>query len=467
MAVGEHGKKVLTPAPSVNRPTALSADSAYICAVTTLRPPREVVEIARRLESRGFETWCVGGAIRDALLGHPHLDWDFATAARPEQVREIFGHRRTIPVGIEFGTVGVLDDTGVMHEVTTFRRDVKTDGRHAEVEFGVSLDDDLARRDFTINAMAYSPTTDDLRDPFGGRADLQKGVVRAVGDANARMREDRLRALRGIRFASRFGFSLEAKTLDAIRESAPYLGRLSAERVKQEIEKTMDQVARPADAFAMWKSTGAFATLVPKLADASNDALLVPNHLPPPGLARRPNRRVLRIAGLFSGLDGPSVTRTLTDLRFSKQDTAWIATVVGRWRQLGDEIAAALVAGEPVSDAIVRGWVAAIGRLHVGAVMRLAAAVWKVRRERGKPYPEQGAVLRLYRRMLKVAFRDPIELRDLAVDGDDLKKAGIAGGRDLGRVLQELLRSVLEDPGLNRTDWLLQEGLRLYKEQGN
>src|SRR3954468_1097852 len=136
-----------------------------------LNPPRNVQQIADTLERAGYETWCVGGAIRDALLGHPHLDWDLATAANPEQVREIFGHRRTIPIGIEFGTVGVLDSNGVMHEVTTFRRDVRTDGRHAEVEFGVSLEDDLARRDFTVNAIAYSPTRQEVRDPFGGRAD--------------------------------------------------------------------------------------------------------------------------------------------------------------------------------------------------------------------------------------------------------------------------------------------------------
>jgi tRNA nucleotidyltransferase (CCA-adding enzyme) len=409
----------------------------------------------------------VGGAIRDALLGHPHLDWDFATAARPEQVRELFSHRRTIPVGIEFGTVGVLDDTGTMHEVTTFRRDVKTDGRHAEVEFGVSLDDDLARRDFTINAMAYSPTRDELRDVFGGREDLRRGIVRAVGDAHARMREDRLRALRAIRFASRFDFQLDHETLEAIRESAPHLGRLSAERVKQEIEKTMDQVPRPGDAFLMWKSTGAFATLIPKLGAASDEALTVPSHLPMPGLSRRPNRRLLRIAGLFASLDGQAVARTLTDLRFSKQDTSWISTVVSRWRDLGDDVAGAIMTGEKVSDATLRGWVAGMGRLHVGAVMRLAAAVWEVRRKAGKPYPDIRSVERLYRRMQRIAFRDPIELRDLAVDGDDLKAAGIAGGRELGQVLQALLKRVLEDPSLNRTDWLLQEGLRLYKEQGN
>src|SRR5437016_2144155 len=157
-----------------------------------LKPPPAVVDIARRLEDAGFETWCVGGAIRDAMLGETHLDWDFATAATPTEVRKLFGARFTVPVGVEFGTVGVLDPTGLMHEVTTFRRDVRTDGRHAEVEFGVSLDDDLARRDFTINAIAYSPTRLALHDPFDGQGDLRRRLIRAVGDPEARMRVDRL-----------------------------------------------------------------------------------------------------------------------------------------------------------------------------------------------------------------------------------------------------------------------------------
>src|SRR5512142_1305367 len=169
-----------------------------------LKPPQHVLDIAHKLEKAGFEAWCVGGAIRDALLGHPHLDWDLATSATPAEVRRLFGGRRTIPVGVEFGTVGVLDPDGVLHEVTTFRRDVKTDGRHAVVEFGASLDEDLARRDFTINAIAYSPSSEKIRDPFDGQGDLDRKLVKAVGDPDARMREDRLRALRAIRFASRF-----------------------------------------------------------------------------------------------------------------------------------------------------------------------------------------------------------------------------------------------------------------------
>src|SRR5919199_5832788 len=151
-----------------------------------LNPPETVREIARRLERAGFEAWCVGGAVRDALLGHPHLDWDLATSATPGEVQRLF--RRTVPVGLEFGTVGVLDRNGTMHEVTTFRRDVRTDGRHAEVEFGASLEDDLARRDFTINAVAYRPATGALADPFDGLGDLARRVVRAVGDPPERMR---------------------------------------------------------------------------------------------------------------------------------------------------------------------------------------------------------------------------------------------------------------------------------------
>jgi tRNA nucleotidyltransferase (CCA-adding enzyme) len=238
-----------------------------------LRPPKAVLEITRELERAGFEAWCVGGAVRDALLGHQHLDWDLATNATPDAVRQVFGRKRTIPVGIEFGTVGVLDDAGVLHEITTFRRDVRTDGRHAEVAFGASLDEDLARRDFTINAIAYSPRTERVHDPFGGQKDLDRRVVRAVGTASERMKEDRLRALRAIRFAGRLDFTIEPATWAAIRESAPHLTRLSAERVKQEIEKTMDQVAAPSRAFEQWRESGATQALVPELASASPVAL--------------------------------------------------------------------------------------------------------------------------------------------------------------------------------------------------
>ncbi len=143
--------------------------------------PNEVLKIAKRLEDAGFETWCVGGAIRDNLLGLENHDFDLTTAAPPAEVQKIF--KRTVPVGIEHGTVAVLDSTNQPHEVTTFRKDIHTDGRHAVVEFGVSLMDDLARRDFTINAIAYHPIRHEWRDPFQGEQDLDKKLIRSVGDA--------------------------------------------------------------------------------------------------------------------------------------------------------------------------------------------------------------------------------------------------------------------------------------------
>src|SRR5256884_8290820 len=160
--------------------------------------PPEVLKIAQTLEDAGYETWCVGGAIRDNLLGLENHDFDLTTAAPPEEVRKLF--KRTVPVGIEHGTVAVLDRHSRPHEVTTFRRDLKTDGRHAVVEFGVSLMDDLARRDFTINAIAYHPGRHEWRDPFHGADDLEHRLIRSVGDPNWRVLGGNPRGFRGLRF---------------------------------------------------------------------------------------------------------------------------------------------------------------------------------------------------------------------------------------------------------------------------
>ena len=423
-----------------------------------LNPPETVLEIAGRLEKAGFEAWCVGGAIRDALLGHPHLDWDLATAATPDQVRELFGHRRTIPVGIAFGTVGVLGRDGKMHEVTTFRRDVRTDGRHAEVEFGVSLDDDLARRDFTINAIAYSPSRDVLRDPFGGRLDLERRVVRAVGNADARMGEDRLRALRAIRFAARFAFSIEDETRAAIEASAPYLGRLSAERVKQELDKTMEQVARPSTALLVWQDTGAFRTLIPPLADAPAAALRAPDFVAVPGPPRRPARRLIRFAAMLGSLSAKDAAAVMVHLRSAKHEIRAVETLVDRWQCFGPELAIALRSDRTPSDAEVRRWVARIGRLHVGSFMRLAMAMWCTA---SADASGSTSIRTLYRRMMRAVFDQPVDIGALAIDGDDLRRAGIRPGPGLGKILQALLDAVIDDPSRNATDWLLQEAKRL------
>ena len=426
-----------------------------------LKPTRSVLDIARRLEAAGFEAWCVGGAIRDALLGGHPLDWDLATTATPKQVIDLFGRRRTIPVGIDFGTVSVLDEDGVAHEITTFRRDVKTDGRHAEVEFGVSLDDDLARRDFTINAIAYRPKTHELRDPFGGRADLEAKVVRAVGDADQRMREDRLRALRAIRFAARYHFEIDAATRIAIDRSAPFLGRLSAERVQQELIKTMEQVDRPSIALRLWRDSGALAALIAPLAGVSDVALATLDALPRETSVRRaPQRTSNRLAALFLDVPAAQVRRTLADLRVSKHQTNWVASLAEGWQRIGAQLAVALVEGTP-TDEQVRRWLAAIGRLHAGALLRVAAARWDAERAAGRVVPSAAAVRALHRRMRRSMYRDALHVADLRVGGDELRRLGIPAGPIYAKILQALLERVLEDPARNTPEALLAEVPRL------
>jgi tRNA nucleotidyltransferase (CCA-adding enzyme) len=423
-----------------------------------LRPTPSVLDIARRLERAGFEAWCVGGAIRDAFLGGEPLDWDIATSATPEQVRDLFGRKRTIPVGIEFGTVCVLDEAGVPHEVTTFRRDVRTDGRHAEVEFGGSLDDDLARRDFTINAIAYRPATDELRDPFGGQRDLAARVVRAVGDAEQRMREDRLRALRAIRFAARYEFAIEPATLAALYASAPHLTRLSAERVQQELVKTMEQVDRPGDALRLWRDTGALGVLIPSLAGLDDIALRTLDMLGRDGAARRsvPQRTVNRVAALFLDVAPARVREAMSALRFSKHQINWATAIAERWESVAPAISEGLAAGTP-SDVDLRRWLGAIGRLYAGGFLRVADARWSALREAGLPAPSAAAVRALHKRLMRARFTAAIEIGDLAIGGDELRAAGIPAGPIYAKILHALLERVLEAPARNTPEALLAE----------
>ena len=427
--------------------------------MSAFNPPPEVLEIAARLRRAGFEAWCVGGAVRDALLGHAHLDWDLATSARPSEVKKVF--KRTIPIGVEFGTVGVFGSGDVMHEVTTFRKDVTTDGRHAVVEFGVSLDDDLARRDFTINAIAYNPDTAELRDPFDGRTDLKRGIVRAVGVPDDRMREDRLRALRGIRFAARFHFHIEPATWSAIKASAPQLGKLSAERVKQELEKTMQQVERPSVALEWWRESGALAVLVPSIAGAPAERftaldLLERDQGTDPAGAK--GATLNRLAMLFFGDEPGEVERANKALKFSNLDSAWIVAMARARREVGEAIDAVLEKAVP-EPAQIRRWVAKIGRTRTDAFCQLNGALHLARE--ATPHPKTGAVVpdlalaarldEFRRAAVEIAFRDPIELADLAVDGDDLRAAGVPAGPEMGRMLRLLLERVIDDPALNTT----------------
>ncbi len=430
-----------------------------------VRPPAGVLEIAARLEAHGHEAWCVGGAVRDALLGRPSLDWDLATSATPPVVQRLF--RRTVPKGVEFGTVGVFDRAGVLHEVTTFRRDVHTDGRHAVVEFGASLVDDLARRDLTINAIAYRPATGEVADPFGGEADVARGVVRAVGDAPARMREDRLRALRAIRFAARFEFVIEPATWAAIVESAPHLGRLSPERVREELDKTMRQVRCPSVALERWRASGALAVLVPALAAQPLVAFAALDHLPRPDVAGRPQRLPNRLAAPWVGVERAVVERSLRALRASNHEVRWTADLSERAGALLRPVREVLGSPTDVDDAVLRRWAAACGRVLAPPTFRLLAARFAAERAETASAGEAPAAARvraIYRRLVRVAYRDPIALADLAVGGDDLTEAGVSAGPLVGSILRRLLDDVVADPARNTRAWLLERAAELARD---
>jgi tRNA nucleotidyltransferase (CCA-adding enzyme) len=229
-----------------------------------LSPPPAVLDIARRLHEAGHDVWAVGGAVRDALMGVPGGDWDLTTSARPEDVQRIF--RRTVPVGIEHGTVGVLVKDGVLYEVTTFRRDVETFGRHAVIEFAQTINEDLARRDFTFNAIAWHPIHDELRDPWGGLDDLKRAVLRTVGAPAERFAEDYLRVLRALRFAGHFVLEVEPATWEALRAAVPLLHNLSAERVREELYKVLGRTPHASAALRLYADSGVLAEIYPELA---------------------------------------------------------------------------------------------------------------------------------------------------------------------------------------------------------
>jgi tRNA nucleotidyltransferase (CCA-adding enzyme) len=380
--------------------------------------PEEVLEIARTLEEAGYEAWCVGGALRDAILGHPHTDFDFATSATPAQVQALF--RRTAPVGEKYGTVGVIDRRRVVHEVTTFRRDVATDGRHAVVAYGVSLEEDLSRRDFTINAIAYHPFRHEWRDPYGGRSDLGRGLLRAVGEPAERFREDYLRILRAVRFAARFGFAIEPATWAAAVAAAPGLGRLSAERVREEWFKGLRTATSVSRLVELWVRVGAAERWIPEL-------LAIPAEL------------LARAATVPLEARDPVLLTALL--------TVHAAAVLRRLRASNAEIErAALLARGPAEPAgstaaDVRRWLSGVGRgaddlLELYALREGHEAPWS-------------ATVRGIREC-----GEPLARGDLAVSGTDLQALGATGPR-VGELLAALLDRVLEDPALNQRDRLL------------
>jgi len=377
--------------------------------------PDAVLKIAKQLEGAGYETWCVGGAIRDNLLGVENHDFDLTTAAPPAEVRRLF--KRTVPVGIEHGTVAVLDPQNRQHEVTTFRKDIKTDGRHAVVEFGVSLMDDLARRDFTINAIAYHPIRHEWRDPFHGADDLERRLIRSVGDANWRFQEDYLRILRALRFSARFEFRIHPGTLEAAKANVQGLAQLSAERVRDEWYKGIATAKRVSKLLTLWIDVGAARIWLPEIR---------------PGNGKRERGNVDKLPRdpvLVTAYLASDPASLLTRLKSSNKDIER-GRAIGQWRDKYPD---------PKHVPDVRRWLSQVGEsaddllvLHPAPRSLLPKVVESIR-----------------------AAKDPLTVKDLAVNGDDLLAAGVRPGPDVGETLERLLAEVLEEPTRNTRDYLL------------
>ena len=396
------------------------------------RIPEPARDIARTLRQAGHEAWFVGGVVRDVLFeqrgaGPPPRvgDFDIATSALPEVVRKLF--RRTVPIGIEHGTLAVLGGDGASHEVTTFRRDVETDGRHARVAFGVSLDEDLARRDFTINAVAVHPETGEIRDPFGGRADLAGGLVRAVGDPATRFREDRLRVLRALRFAAVLGFTIEPGTWAALVAAVPDLGSLSRERVRDEWLKMLDAPSA-SHGVGLWVACRALAKVWPEMAELGPD---MPGRLDAVEPPRDPV--LLTAAALCHAWASDDVAEAaVRRLRFSNEEAARVRAVVAGLR---------VPLPAPGLTREVRHWLSH-HRLHAREIVAVS-----------EPRARRGDLLAAIRAV--EASGDPLTVRDLAVTGDDLVGAGVPPGKGMGELLRRLLDEVLDEPWRNTRDHLL------------
>ncbi|MFO7588231.1 MAG: tRNA cytidylyltransferase [Gemmatimonadota bacterium] len=439
------------------------SDRADAGRVPGFHPPEGFLAVCRVLETAGFEAWGVGGAIRDAILGHDRADWDLATGAPPERVRSLF--RRTVPLGLEHGTVGVIAPDGAMYEVTTFRRDVETDGRHAVVAFADTVEEDLSRRDFTINALAWRPATGELRDPYGGRADLDRRLLRAVGDPAARFAEDYLRVLRGLRFAGRFTLAIEPATRSALERAVPGLRRLSAERVREELVKTLSGPGA-GETLQLYADTGALEVRYPDLAAvAARDPRWQETVAAVDAIG--PHRPLLRLVRWLLALPrdervadsgdetedagGVTVERILRELKFPNAE-------IRRVRHLWSHYLPLVHPAD--SSARIREWLSEVGPENARDLFRLHFAA---ARARGAGESERLLVHAWRRVHDELVAGAPISLSELAVNGDDLLALGLPRGPLVGLMLEELHAQVLEDPGRNEREVLLAEARELIE----
>lgn len=405
--------------------------------------PRDVLRIAEIFRDHGQRAWIVGGCVRDVLMGRPAKDWDLATTARPEDTMGIF--RRVVPTGIQHGTVTVVM-AGIGYEVTTLRGEgAYSDGRRPDsVHFVHTIDEDLARRDFTVNAIAYEPLEAALVDPWGGLADLDARVIRAVGDARDRFAEDGLRALRAARFVATLEMTLDPATEAAIPGALATFAKVSAERVRDEWEKAC-RAPRPSPAFAVMRRAGMLALTAPTTASLDEGAFAL-------ALARMDLVRAdlaLRVGALLRDVRATDaeLDAWLRRYRFSNPH---------RERVLSIQRERAIDLTPAMPGAARRRLLSRLGVETVLALVDVASADARARGLEDAP-AAFGAQVRA-----DVEARVPFKTRDLAVTGNDLmSELAIPPGRELGRMLDQLLERVLDEPSENERGRLLAHAAKL------
>ncbi|UQK45232.1 CCA tRNA nucleotidyltransferase [Faecalibacterium sp. I3-3-33] len=375
------------------------------------------------LHAAGYAAYAVGGCVRDSLLGRTAHDWDLCTSALPQQVMELFGAEQCIPTGLQHGTV-TIKYGGQLYETTTFRTEGSyTDGRHPdEVQFVPDVREDLARRDFTINAMAYNEA-EGLVDPFGGQKDLQNGLLRAVGEPQQRFTEDALRILRLYRFAARFGFALDAATARAARQLAPHLDCISAERIQEELAKLL---AAPQP--GAYLEPAVLAVVLPELTPAALEAAKPVVDACPAGEENLP----VRWAALLGALGEADTRRVLKRLRCSNACIEETAVLVRE--TAGQGVSEEKASAHP-GDIHIRQLLGRYGLCTVERLCALCAAL----------HPQAAPTCALAAQRARQLEADGVCCRvsQLAVNGRDLMAAGIPAGPALRRVLEALLDGVI------------------------
>ena len=394
----------------------------------TIRMDEGAAELLDTLHRAGYAAYVVGGCVRDSLLGLTPHDWDLCTSALPQQGMELFGAEKCIPTGLQHGTVTVKQGGG-LYEITTFRTEgTYTDGRHPdEVHFVPDVREDLARRDFTINAMAYN-AKEGLIDPFGGQADLQSGILRAVGVPHQRFTEDALRILRLYRFAARFGFAIDPPTAQAAQELCAHLDCVSVERIEEELAKLLS-----APAPAAYLDEKILGVVLPELSPEALAAAKPVVDACPAGERALP----VRLAALLLSLGEDGTRCTLRRLRCSNDCIEETAVLVRE-----------AVPGVPVSLNIYARRL--LGKYNLCTVQRLAALGTALQ-------PEHAADFAALSELAEQLDADGVCCRvsQLAVNGRDLMAAGVPAGPGIRKVLEALLDGVIREEYPNERQALL------------